>query len=105
MVDKLGLLELILRIAEKSMEKPTKRRSFSKVTKKKVLARQHHMCIFCGNKLDVTDFDHIDGDSSNNNLNNCQAMCPNCHAKKTRNMKNRKLKLSQIIKKIKRYLK
>lgn len=30
------------------------------------------------------DFDHIDNDRSNNDFSNCQALCPNCHAIKTR---------------------
>jgi len=58
----------------------------------------------CLNKLDVTDFDHIDGNSSNNRLENCQALCPNCHAKKTRKNKKRKMNLSQMLRKIKKYL-
>ena len=52
----------------------------------------------------IWDFDHIDGDSSNNSLSNCQALCPNCHAKKTRKTKKRDITLSQILRKIKRYL-
>jgi len=34
--------------------------------------------------LEVFNFDHIDGDRSNNSFFNCQALCPNCHARKTR---------------------
>ncbi|MEK0367332.1 MAG: HNH endonuclease signature motif containing protein [Nitrosopumilus sp.] len=30
------------------------------------------------------DFDHTDGDRGNNNTSNCQALCPTCHALKTR---------------------
>jgi len=104
MIDALDLLEHFLKLAEKSLETPIKRRSFSNIIKREVLAKQNYRCMFCGEKLDAKDFDHIDGDSSNNSLNNCQALCPNCHATKTRNMKKRKLKLSQIIRKIKKYL-
>ena len=32
------------------------------------------------------DYDHKNGDRSNNKLSNCQALCPNCHAKKTRGL-------------------
>ena len=38
MTDALDLFEHFLKIYEKSLEKPTKRRSFSKVTKRKILA-------------------------------------------------------------------
>ena len=31
----------------------------------------------------IWDYDHIDGNRSNNHARNCQASCPNCHAKKT----------------------
>jgi len=97
MVDYLDLAEIGLRILEKSLAKPKARRSFSKSTKAKTLVRQKNRCNDCGEKSDVWDFDHIDGNSLNNSLDNCQALCPNCHAKKTRNIKQRKLKLSQAL--------
>ncbi len=60
------------------------RRGFSDSVKKQVLAFQHYSCNGCKRMLDVTNFDHIDGNRANNSSNNCQALCPNCHAKKTR---------------------
>jgi len=74
--------------AEKS-EKPKsgKRREFTKKTKLLVLKAQKYKCKTCKNMLEKADFDHIDDDRSNNSLSNCQALCPNCHAKKTRNRK------------------
>ena len=33
------------------------------------------------------DYHHIDGDRSNNRPSNCEALCPYCHAEKTRNRK------------------
>lgn len=104
MTDYFDLAEIALRIVEKSMSKPKARKNFSKATKEIVLKIQKNKCKDCGRKSKNWDFDHIDGDSSNNSLNNCQALCPNCHAKKTRNFNNRKLKLYQLIGKIKRYL-
>ena len=104
MTDYIDLAEIALRIIEKSMSKPKARKSFPKPTQKISLSEQKNRCNICGKKSDVWDFDHIDGDSSNNSLSNCQALCPNCHAKKTRKTKNRKLKLSQIVRKINRYL-
>ena len=61
------------------------RKQFSKLTKEKVLKNQKNRCKLCGKKSDVWDFDHIDGNKANNDISNCQALCLNCHAKKTRN--------------------
>jgi len=92
MTDYLDLAEIGLRILEKSLSKPKARRSFSKSTKAKVLKMQNNRCKSCGKKLDTKDFDHIDTDSSNKSLENCQALCLDCHGKKTRKTKLRKLK-------------
>jgi len=104
MTDYLDLAEIGLRILEKSLSKPKARRSFSEPTKAKTLERQNYRCNHCGKESDVWDFDHIDGNSSNNSLENCQALCPNCHAKKTRNLKKRKLKLSQALRFLRKQL-
>jgi len=64
--------------------KSGKRKPFSKLTKNEVLEYQHNRCKLCGKKSKIWDFDHIDGNSSNSDVSNCQALCPNCHAKKTR---------------------
>ena len=105
MTDYLDLAEIALRIIEKSVAKPKARRSFSKSTKELVLKRQNYRCKACGNKSKVWDFDHIDGDSSNNSLDNCQALCPNCHSIKTRKINQKKLKLSQLVRSMKAFLK
>jgi len=69
---------------EKSTKKQVRRKEFSKLVKQKVLIEQNFQCASCKSKLEIVDFDHIDGKSSNNDISNCQALCPNCHAKKTR---------------------
>lgn len=71
--------------AEKSEKKKSgKRRQFTKKTKLLVLKAQGYRCKLCKDKLDEADFDHIDDNPANNSITNCQALCPNCHAKKTR---------------------
>ena len=60
------------------------RRGFSETIKNSVLTLQNHRCNYCQRALDVANFDHIDGNRANNSYFNCQALCPNCHAKKTR---------------------
>jgi len=104
MTNYLDLAEIGLRILEKSLAKPKARRSFSKSIKAKVLKIQNNRCKACGKKLDDRDFDHIDGDSSNNSLENCQALCLDCHRKKTRNIKQRKFKLSQALRFVRKQL-
>jgi len=61
-----------------------KRKQFSKKTKQMTLIKQNFRCASCKNRLEFPDFDHIDGNSSNNDISNCKALCPNCHARKTR---------------------
>ena len=44
-----------------------------------------HQCYNCGlttwnNKPIPLELEHIDGDNTNNNLNNLTLLCPNCHA-------------------------
>jgi len=69
---------------KKTKPKSAKRKQFTKQTKLLVLISQRNNCKSCGQSLTVVNFDHIDGNSSNNDFSNCQALCPNCHAKKTR---------------------
>ena len=104
MVDRLELIEIGLRILEKSLSKPKPRRGFPKSVKAEVKRRQNYRCNDCGKKSDVWDFDHVDGNSTNNSLDNCQALCPNCHAKKSRNIKQRKIKLSQALMHLRRLI-
>ena len=104
MTDMLDLAEIALKIVDKSITKPSSRKNFSKKQKNLTFKNQNYRCNHCNRVLDVINFDHVDGDSSNNSLSNCQALCPNCHAKKTRKIRNRKIKLFQLVRKINQYL-
>lgn len=62
--------------------------------KKRLLKSRDYFCDRC--KLTswcdthiVLELHHIDGDATNNNLNNLELLCPNCHSQ-TSNFKNRK---------------
>jgi len=79
-------LILLGKAAERVKKKP--RKKFLKATKQAVLEEQNFFCRECYKYLDVVEFDHIDGDRSNNDYINCQALCPNCHARKTRRSTN-----------------
>jgi len=69
-------------------KKKSKRRAFTKETKKLVLLLQGLRCRSCGYYTGVYEFDHIDGNKANNLSNNCQALCPNCHKIKTKRSKH-----------------
>ena len=64
---------------------------FSEVVKNNILVRRDYRCGQCdlplkyfSGKLNC-QFHHKDGDHSNNVESNCEVLCPNCHAIKTRN--------------------
>jgi len=62
------------------------RRYFPANVKRQILKDQKCKCAICKQNTEVWDYDHKNGDRSNNKLSNCQALCPNCHAKKTRGL-------------------
>ena len=58
------------------------RKSFTKKQQFDVLHEQDFKCKLCSTRFSKTvreQFDHIDGDHSNNATENCQAICANCH--------------------------
>ncbi len=65
------------------------RKDFSDSIKKSTLMIQGNVCNSCKNSTIFWDFHHKDGNSSNNRPSNCEALCPNCHAEKTRKSKFR----------------
>jgi len=80
------IAEIFLKIAYSLEPKSRikKRKKFSKSVQNAVLVLQGFKCNLCGKFLNIINFDHIDRNRSNNHISNCQALCPNCHAKKTR---------------------
>lgn len=64
------------------------RKYFSAEVKRVTLKKQRHKCAYCRWNTDIYDFDHKDGNRSNNRMSNCLALCPNCHAKKSRGLIN-----------------
>ena len=83
-----GLLYFLI----KSRKRFAIRQYFSNEIKSQILKEQNYKCAGCKKSLNVYDFDHIDNDRSNNDYNNCQALCPICHALKTRKMKKNFIK-------------
>lgn len=81
-------VEIYAEIQRNKNLKPGKRRDFSKSVKKAVLENQFHKCNYCRQYYPNLQFHHKDGNRSNNHVNNCEGLCPNCHDKKTRRKKS-----------------
>ncbi|WP_457548724.1 HNH endonuclease [Archaeoglobus sp.] len=71
---------------KKEKTKEVKRSSIPEAVKFEVLSRQGHRCAFCGKFLKIYEFDHVVpvalGGTSD--VNNVQALCPECHSFKTK---------------------
>ncbi len=59
------------------------RRGWSGIQKEQVRNRQYDKCNMCFTPASRWKYDHIDGNKSNNDLNNCQGLCHNCYSVKT----------------------
>ena len=79
-------LLIIGTILWKLRNKTKERHYFSSEVKRQILKDQNYKCAICKRNTGVWDYDHKNGDRSNNKISNCQALCPNCHAKKTRGL-------------------
>ena len=62
------------------------RRGWTDSQHKEVLNRQNGRCAECGEVSGTFQFDHKDNNHNNNDLDNCQALCPNCHDRKSRGL-------------------
>jgi len=62
------------------------RRGWTDSQHKQVLDRQDGKCAICGEHSGTFQFDHEDDNHNNNDLDNCQALCPNCHDRKSRGL-------------------
>jgi hypothetical protein len=78
------LFIIVIVIVWKLTHRRGKRKGFPQSVKQKTLEKQHHKCANCKRLLDVVDYDHKNGNRSDNKQSNCLALCPNCHADKTR---------------------
>ena len=51
--------------------------------KEAVRIKQDGKCAHCGKPPPRWDYHHVDGNRSNNSMNNCEGLCPNCHSVET----------------------
>ncbi len=59
------------------------RLGLSSVKKEQVRDRQYGKCNMCFTQPSKWKYDYIDGNKSNNDLNNCQGLCSDCYLIKT----------------------
>ncbi len=78
---------IIAGIAKASQKKDivdlVQRHGWSEIEKEQVRIRQEGKCNMCHRPPPRWEYDHTDGNRSNNDLSNCQGLCPNCHSVKT----------------------
>jgi hypothetical protein len=80
------LICLLIWLLQRLKHRTKRRRSFSVQTKNLVLRNQKFKCSICRMNVGIWDYDHKDGNRGNNKVSNCQALCPICHAKKSRGL-------------------
>jgi len=80
----------VTKAGEKFSTKTNARKKFSTDTEATTYLKQSGKCNDCKKKIGVVngrpvhlDYDHIDGDPSNNHPSNCQALCLDCHRNKS----------------------
>ena len=59
------------------------RKGWTESEKEQVRINQDGKCAICQKPPPRWEYDHIDGNRENNDLSNCQGLCPNCHSVKT----------------------
>ena len=58
------------------------KRGWSRDEKEQVRTRQYDRCNMCFREPKRWAYDHFDGDKRNNDISNCQGLCPKCKSEK-----------------------
>ncbi len=74
-----GIVGVIGVFAKKRKLGIFQRRGLRGIQKEQVRDRQYGKCNMCFTPPTKWKYDHIDGNKSNNDLNNCQGLCPDCY--------------------------
>ncbi len=81
----IGIVGSIIAInAKKRKLQIFQRRGWSSIQKEQVRSRQYGKCNMCFTSPSQWKYDYFDGNKSNNDLNNCQGLCSDCHSVKTK---------------------
>ncbi len=81
----IGIVGSIVAIyAKKRKLQIFQRRGWSSIQKEQVRSRQYGKCNMCFTQPSQWKYDYFDGNKSNNDLNNCQGLCSDCHSLKTK---------------------
>jgi hypothetical protein len=78
-----GIVGVIGVGAKKRILEMFQRLGLSGIQKEQVRNRQYGKCNMCFTPPTKWKYDHIDGNKSNNDLNNCQGLCFDCYLIKT----------------------
>jgi len=70
-------------VSTKGKLKIFQRRGWSSIQKEQVRSRQYDKCNMCFTQPSQWKYDYINGNKSDNELNNCQGLCPQCYSVKT----------------------
>jgi len=80
----IGIVGSIIGVsAKKGKLKIFQRRGWNSIQKEQVRDRQYDKCNMCFTQPSQWKYDYINGNKSDNDLNNCQGLCPQCHSVKT----------------------
>ena len=64
-------------------EKNKIRKGWTELEKEDIRIRQRGLCNKCARPPPRWEYHHKDGNRNNDNLDNCEGLCPNCHSIKT----------------------
>jgi hypothetical protein len=79
----IGIIGTILAISRKKIGSTIfLKRGWSQDEKEQVRARQYGRCNMCFRDPSRWVYDHFDGDKRNNDISNCQGLCPKCKSEK-----------------------
>ena len=80
----IGIVGSVIGVSAKKRKlKIFQRRGWNSIQKEQVRDRQYDRCNMCFTQPSQWKYDYINGDKSDNDLNNCQGLCPHCHSVKT----------------------
>jgi len=80
----IGIVGSIIGVsAKKGKLKIYQRRGWNSIQKEQVRDRQYGRCNMCFTQPTQWKYDYTDENKSNNELNNCQGLCPHCYSIKT----------------------